>query len=291
MLKAKTSGIPLGSTGLKLTQFGGNLGYNYELNYNTSKRAFTGNPINNRYLIGLILGVADISDMMEVTGNSIVQFGNRELDLSLIGTIKAPRNKPIFTGKLNANYSMPSHVVSGDISTTVKIPSSSGKVFRGDFGVDFYAGNGNWSVSSSGISASILQQITFIGNFNIEGKLSTNYFKGKLAGSASYNYHRSYNFEVLGADLYANLKAGFNFNGMINLDENGLEGQLKVLVEADGTLGVDYKIYSGSIDASGSCYGLVKYANEKGYLEGKLHTEVDLYFWEEEVDVELNTTF
>jgi len=290
MLTGKTD-IPLGPSGLKLTQFGGQLGYNYSLQYNSSQSKFIGSPQDNNYIIGLKLGVADVANLFEVTGNPIVQFGGNEIDISLIGTVSAPRYNPVFTADLNANYKMPSNVVSGDISTELKIPSSTGKVFKGNFAVDFYAGNNEWSVHSSNISASILEEVNFTGGVDLEGQFTTGSFTGTLAGNASYDYTKNYNFEAFGASLYANLNAGFNFNGNIQVLESGFSGNLYVRIYANGTLGINTSVYDGSISVQSDCEAEVSYANNQGRLRGTLHTSVDLYFFEETVDVSVDQTF
>lgn len=290
MLTAKTD-VPLGPSGLKLTQFGGQLGYNYTLDYNANERKFVGNPLNNKYLIGLKLGVADVANMVEVTGNPIVQFGDSEVDISLIGTVKAPRYNPVFTGELNANYTMPSHVVSGSLSTDLKIPATSGKVFNGNFAIDFYAGNGDWSVNSSNISASILEEINFTGSVDIEGEFQSNSFTGTLQGGAAYDYRKEYRFEAFGADLYARFNAGFNFNGQISVLESGFSGNLNVRIYANGALGVETTLYDGEISVDGDCDAEVSYANNQGRLRGTLHTTVDLTFFEKTVDINVDQTF
>jgi len=290
MLTGKTD-IPLGPSGLKLTQFGGQLGYNYSLQYNSSQAKFIGNPQNDNYLIGLKLGVADVANLFEITGNPIVQFGGSEIDISLIGTVSAPRYNPLFTAELNANYTMPSHVVSGDISTELKIPSSTGKVFNGNFSVDFYAGNGDWNVHSSNISASILEEISFTGGVDLEGEFESGSFTGTLVGNAAYNYSKDYSFEAYGAELYANLDAGFNFNGNIQVIESGFSGSLYVHIYANGTLGVNTSVYDGEWTIENDCEAEVSYANNEGRLKGTLYSNVDLFFWEKTVEVNIDQTF
>src|SRR5210317_1585629 len=72
---ASATNIPLGPTGIKLTKLGGDLGYNYALDYKDLEEDPTGFPQEGNYVVGLNLGVADISGMVEVEGNSVIQFG------------------------------------------------------------------------------------------------------------------------------------------------------------------------------------------------------------------------
>ena len=285
------SNIPLGGTGLKLTKLGGQLGYNYVLKYNNSTTP-EGQPQEGNYIIGLTLGVADIGDMAELTGNPVVQFGKSHLSMILNGNLKVPRFKPVLSGEMQVNYKLPDNTISGGVQAELNVPPQSGKAFRGQFDMDFNVAASEWSVSSSQISASLLEKIDFNGNIDLKGKTGTENISGYLSGVSSYEFSKDYEFSMFSFDFKASVDAGFNFQGRINFSDTGLDGKAQIYVYVNGELGVTTSMlgYSKLIELSGNMRSAVSFNNTSATLEGKLTMKVNVFGNERSVDVNIIQT-
>ena len=289
---ATQTDLVLGSTGLKLTEIGGQGGFNYRLQYVPSEQRFTGDPLRGNYVLGLKLGVADVANFVEVTGNPIVQFGNSKLDLTLNGTLKIPRNQPVLESTVNVNYVLPDNTIDANLNTRIQIPRNSGYIFDANAGFNFSLADNQWSVSSTAINGSLLREINFMGNFNLSGTLSSpSSISGTISGRASLNYRRDYSFEVFGATLSAGF--GANFNSMLNfsISDSNLSGQASVGVHTSGSLGIEHRLISASITIQGDCTGTISYINGQGNIRGTLMQEIDFTVWSHTVDVDIDRDF
>ncbi|ELR73216.1 hypothetical protein C900_05265 [Fulvivirga imtechensis AK7] len=278
-------GIPLGPTGLQLTKVGGQLGYNYYLNFNAGR--FTGGPRQHNYLIGLTLGVSDVANMFSAEGTSVVQFGNDKLQLSLLGSIQAPRNNPVIKSDFNVNYYLPDNTIDGSLQTEVSIPANSGFVFEttSPASVNFAYGNENWSVEG-GVRAALFREITFVGNTSITR--SSSKITGYLSGQASYYYSKSFSYDWTVANVEGSLELGFNSSIRADLNENGFSGRLAVNILGSGSLRVYNVLGSVYGSASVTCNGEVSYQNNQGYLKGdaKVTVQSTLVDFERSVSIE-----
>jgi len=278
------NGIPLGPTGLQLTKVGGQLGYNYYLNFTGGN--ITGNPKQGNYLLGLTLGISDVGKTFAAEGTTVVQFGNDKLQLSLFGNIKAPRNNPVIESDFNVNYYMPDNSVDGTLSTDISIPASTGMVFKTNSpaSINFAMANEEWSVDG-GVRASMFKVISFVGNTSLSN--SDNSISGYLSGQASYYYHKSFSYDWTLADVNGELELGFNSQISANLDKAGFSGNFGVHVFGNGTLLVSNRL--GSIEGSASvdCNAKVSYQNEQGLLAGdaKIVVQSTLVDFEETISI------
>ena len=281
-------GIPLGPTGLQLTKVGGQLGYNYYLNFSAGQ--FTGGPRQHNYLIGLTLGVSDVANMFSAEGTSVVQFGNDKLQLSLHGSIQAPKNNPVIKSDFNVNYYLPDNTIDGTLQTDVSIPANSGFVFKttSPASVNFAYGNENWSVEG-GVRAALFEEITFVGNTSITR--SSSRITGYLSGQASYYYSKSFNYDWTVANVEGSLELGFNSSVRADLNENGFSGKLDVSILGNGSLRVYNVLGSVSGSASVRCNGEVSYQNNQGYLKGEASVTVQSTLVDFEKSVSIEKTF
>ena len=290
-LTAKTN-IPLGGTGLKLTKLGGQLGYNYALVYKEGSTMPNGEPQEGNYIIGLTLGVADVGDMAELTGNPIVQFGKDHLDLMLNGQLVVPRTKSVLKGDMSVRYKLPANTLSGAVQASLSVPPQTGKAFKGEFDMDFNVASSEWAVSSSQINASLLEEIDFTGNVDLKGKTGQDHLSGYLSGVSSYEFSKTYEFTMFSVDFLAAVDAGFNFQGKINFDDEGFDGKVQLSVYMDGELGAEAKVlgYVKLIELSGEMMGSATFDNTSATLEGKLTVTVDVFGDEHSIDVNVVQT-
>lgn len=290
-LTARTN-ILLGGTGLKLTKMGGQLGYNYTLVYKEGDSVPTGEPQEGNYIIGLTLGVADVGDMAELTGNPLVQFGKDHLNLTLNGNLKAPRENSILTGDMSVRYKLPANTLSGSVQASLHVPPQTGKAFKGEFAMDFNVASSEWAVSSTQIKARLLQEIDFTGSIDLQGKTGKDKITGYLSGLASYDFSKTYDFTMLSVDFRASVDAGFNFQGRINFDNEGFAGKVQLRVYVDGELQAKAPVlgYVKLIELSGDMQGSATFTNTAATLEGQLTLMVDVFGEEHSIDVNVTQT-
>lgn len=269
--------ITLGATGLKLTKLGGQIGYNYMLTY--SNGAFTGNPKEGNYQLGLTLGVADVANMCEITGNPVVQFSSSTLNIDLSGQLNVTRNNPMITSDLTAQYSLPANTMSGSISTDFEVPENSGKFFKSSSQVGFSFANNNWNVEGNNISASLLSMMSFQGSFNYSGQIEPFTVSSiELDGRASMNYNLNYNASISSvASLDVVVNASINSYVTARLNRQGLLAEMGVDVAGNIDVSVDlFGFDVADIHASVEADGVVGIRNTKGYIKGTAEYSVDI---------------
>lgn len=251
--------VPLGNTGLKLTQIGGKVGYNYALTTVNGP----GTPTQGNYIAGLKLGVADVGNMCEVTGESMVQFGNGSISITLAGTVAVLKNNKFFDGNCNVTYRIPAQTISGSVGAVVKIPGS-GVIFQSNnLNVNFSFGNNQFSMNGANMGGSMFGgKINFSnGTISLSGNLnSLSSVSGTLAGRASCSF--GYNVGVSAAGNSINGSINFSMNSNINMgfNESGINGTFGVNVTGTGTLTFDTWIYSTQLNASAVANGDVGYS-------------------------------
>jgi len=267
-------GFPLGLTGFKIDKFGGRLGYNYRLDYQAATNEFIGSPDNGRYLIGMELGISDVTNSISVSGSPLVQFGNDEFNFSLEADLKIPKKKPIIESALILNYS--ASRLSGNFTTNIKLPRTTGKILRASAPLSFEIGGGDWLIEGNGINGTVLDLVNFEGGFRFDGKSTDDSFKVntvKLNGRLYFNYSRSFSLSKGRVSANATISADFEANTNLELDnESGLVAEftgrasgeltaeasilfidLEVSAGFDASATVGYNsAFGGYMDATGS---------------------------------------
>ncbi|UII20015.1 fibronectin type III domain-containing protein [Fulvivirga ligni] len=264
------AGIPLGPTGLKLNKIGGRVGYNYFVTYSAGQ--FSGSPRYSNYLLGMTLGISDAANLFSAEGTTLVQFGGSELQLSLMGNIKAPRTNPIINSDFNVNYHLPDNTVDGSLRVDVQVPPSNGYVFKTDNPATFnfdYANN-DWNVEGH-VSGKIFNTVTFTGNTSLSKEGTS--ISGYLDGMASYTYTKK--FEVhpftlvtLGGDLNMNFSSSVH----TSLSPQGIQGVMDVRLLGNATLYMVVSGVRGDISATINSMAELSYISNQGRLRG----DVDL---------------
>lgn len=275
------AGVPIGATGFKLTKLGGLLGLNYKLKVAALNETLNppGDPLKGRYVIGLDLGIADDANVFEVSGNTLVEFGEGKMRFDLTGKLKIPNvAEPTVTGDLNVKYFSPEEEILGKVAAQVQIPASSGNVFRLNNTLDFGYKQKNWYVKGNG-SGSLFNTITFTGaldfknNTGASGVPFIGFIQGTVAYSNSIEASSGFHFLSYGVELNSKLQIGFSQNMRIDLTDQGLQSDFIVDVKGSASLEIkgatNYKV-----DANGSASMQVTYKNEEAKIKGDLILKV-----------------
>lgn len=257
--------IPLGQTGLKITQIGGEAGFNYKIPEKT--------PLQGNYILGLTLGMADVADLCEVSGNPVIQLGNNNMQLSLNGQVKVLKNNTFFTGNLTSNYYYPANKIDGSVSTDIKIPSS-GFIFKSNnLAVNFLVANNQWSASGSNMGGKMFNGMVDFsqGNISMSGSLSSpTSMTGTLGGKASASLNQSLSQTLLGTTFSGNIGINMNSNISASIDQNGLAGSFGVHVDGSGTVAVSNWLIDQSVTLSGNSDANIGYVGNTLELYGNM---------------------
>ncbi len=175
--------VPLGQSGLQLTRIGGKVGMNYKVSLDGPL-----GPEKGNHLIGLKLGVGDVANLTEVNGEAILQFGNN-VQLNLAGDVTVLKNAPMFTGKLNVNYTLPGEKINGSFGTSIQVPSDGSILKSENLQANFAIENGSWSMNGNNMGGSIINTIKLSeGNISMSGSLNNpGSFAGSLSGKGALN--------------------------------------------------------------------------------------------------------
>lgn len=252
--------IPLGNTGLKLTQLGGRIGYNYSLNLPDGP----GGPQQGTYLIGLLLGVADVAGMCEVTGEPSIQFGSAAFDLGLSGTVKILKNNQFFSGHANVVYKIPARTLSGNVGAELSIPGSGWMLQSQNLNIKFFFGNNQFQAHGSNMSARMFGGKLALTNgiFQLDGSLEhPTSLTGSLGGTASAGFGYALNANLYFASVTGNVQFNMNSNVSMAFDQNGLQGDFDVHAVGSGDMTVTTWFgTSPTVSGSAAVDGSISYA-------------------------------
>jgi len=289
-ITARTN-VPLGQSGLKLTQVGGQAGYNYQLVFPGGQ----GSPAQGNYIVGLTLGVADVADMCEVTGNAVVQFSSftGNVVLTLNGSINVLKNNTFFNGNMNVNYRIPQNTIDGSVGATVKIPSSGFLISTNNCNVSFNIGNGTWGANGNNMSGQMFNGIVQLrgGHINMNGSLTnpTN-MSGSLGGQASAAFNYSMSVSAAGNSVSGNISLSLNSQIDANINQNGLSGNFSVTVTGNGSLTLDTWLYTTTFTGSAVANGQIGYNNGSLSLSGTVDVTlpISIPFWGNQISTGIN---
>ena len=276
--------VPLGNSGLKLTQLGGEIGFNYQL---------PNTPTQGMYLIGLTIGVADVANFCEVTGNPVIQLGNSTVIMTLNGTISILKNNTFFSGTMNVNYKLPDNTIWGSVGTTVKIPGNGFILTTNNVTVSFNIGNNQWSANGSGMGGSMFNGVVNFSNGHVDmhGSLSSPLsLSGSLGGKASAAFNYSVSESVAGNSFSGNLTVNMNASIAANINQSGLSGSFGVHVTGSGTLTFDTWIWSSTMTVSGWSNAQVAVSGSSASLSGDMTINLpfSIPFWGSQVTAGMN---
>lgn len=276
--------VPLGQSGLKLTQIGGKVGYNYQLQGVEGP----GDPMKGNYMVALKLGVADIGNMCEVTGQSMIQFGNGNIDITLSGTIAVLKNNKFFEGAADVTYKIPAQTLSGSIQAVIWIPGS-GSVFKSqNLKINFFFGNNAFSANGANMGGSMFGdkiQLTN-GNFSLSGQLdNVSSLSGSLGGKASCSFAYSVSVSGGGNSVTGTITLNMNSNVNVSFNQNGLNGNFDVVVNGGGKVDFDTWIWTDQVQATATCNGTVGYNGGSVSMSGDITITLpfSIPFWGNEI--------
>lgn len=278
-LKAKTS-IPITPV-LKISELGGQIGYNYKLTYQPINGNFTGNPLAGNYLIGFSLGIADNANQFEITGNPLIQFGNNKFQIDLIGGLEIPKTNPAFVGNLNVKYCLPENVVSGNLITSLKIPQKRGGILSAeDWNMSFDWDQNNWNIEASNLNASLFSVASFTnGNIALNNSSGSG-FTGNISGSLGYAYAKEFsgsltllNYNI--ADYTGEIAFDCSASIDASISDMGFNGELGVSLSASGLLDISTPAGDCQFSAYGICTGYLSYINEVAKIKGILDLNIN----------------
>ncbi|MBK9017121.1 MAG: hypothetical protein IPM82_25395 [Saprospiraceae bacterium] len=278
--------VPLGQSGLKLTQIGGQIGFNYQL---------PSTPTQGKYLIGLTIGVADVANLCEVSGTVIVALGNSTVTLSLKGNIDVLKNNTFFNGQVTVNYQIPANTIDGSVSTTAKIPGSGYILTTNNVSVGFNIGGGVWSASGSNMGGSMFNGVvTFSeGNVSLNGSLSSpTAISGTLGGKASATLSETINESMAGNTFSGTLAINMNSTISASINASGISGSFGVYVTGSGTLTFDTWIWSSTITVSGWSNAQVSVSGNSASMSGTMTINLpfSIPFWGSQVSAGLSVS-
>ena len=237
-----SSSIPI-FPGVSISKLGGQFGYNYEIDFKSKNKS--GRPVLNSNLVGLSFGLQDNAGLIELAVDpAIYQWSKDEATISMTGTIKAPKNKPVFTGSANVNLDIPSYDIYGSLGATVKIPAKSGYIIDASQNMNFVMTDTEKTFSSTSMTAKIIRSINYEGSFsntrlyNESGVLTSS--SGYIDGSLTYGFNYKKNYE----GTSYRLDCDFNFNFEAGLSTKFNDSGLAAAV-VTGTINA-----AGNIDAS-----------------------------------------
>jgi len=240
-------GVPLGPSGLKVNKLGGEFGYNWSPGSDFA--TISGSPQKGTMVIGFLLGIGDVADIVDIEGHVRLTLGAADA-IDLAGAVKVTASSPHYlTGQAQIHYVLGTYEVNGSLSSTVKIPPSTGKILSLNSGeINFGVANEEWYVSAGGLNGKIFDAIEVNTGLEMKAPLSNiGGMTGSLFGSLTYDntfayaYPEEFNPTTCEtADATDNL-VGFGIKGELNLH---LGGALNASLNKDGIVG------SISVDAS-----------------------------------------
>lgn len=215
--------IPLTPLPVTISSIGGQLGYNYTLEYideDNPTEGYTGSPEYGRYLLGLTLGVR-VAKLVELEGNSIAQFSEDSFRLDLNGNLNIPSSNPYLEANANVSYRLPDPRITGGFSADLVMPREGGYIIDiKNLGVNFDINRDKWQVISEDIHGTALMVLTFDGEIDFEGGFNEDSkIRGSLIGNATLGFSRQYEFSVTaGSYSFAEAKIGITLDASMGLD-------------------------------------------------------------------------
>lgn len=234
---AGKTGVPIGTSGLKLNKLGGEFGYNW--NPGESFGSISGSAKQNTNLIGFLLGIGDVAELAAIESTLRVTIG-QATTINLNGQVKVTANPPHYLkGELGVAYTLGSSEFTGSLNSTIKVPPSSGSAVNLNSGpVEFGIQNRAWSINAASVNGQILSAIDITGGISLNSPLSNlRDIVGNINGSITFQKKFEYTYpEGFDTTSCENANStdnflGFGISGEFNLE---LGGSISADLNADG---------------------------------------------------------
>jgi len=244
---AGRGGVPLGASGLKVNELGGEFGYNWSPG--ESFGSISGSPSQGTTVIGFLLGIGDVANLAELQGRLRVVLGDAT-QLDIDGTVKVTASSPHYLkGSMSLTYVLGTTTISGSLNSTVKFPPRSGSVIKLNTGnINFGVEDNSWYVNGAGMNGKIFNAVDVSASINMGSPLNNVFgFTGDFSGSVSYQNQFDYRYPGAfdpstceTADATDNV-VGFGITGNLNIE---LGGSLNTSINSDG--------FAGKVEVSAS---------------------------------------
>ncbi|MBI3234734.1 MAG: hypothetical protein HYZ42_11975, partial [Bacteroidetes bacterium] len=262
--------LPLGQSGLKITQLGGKFGFNYSV--------VAGDASCGTYVFGGKLGVADIGNVCEVVSDVSIELGGNKFALILDGNVNVLRNNSFFTANLKATYKLPENTLDGSFKTDLKVPSSGWVLQSENVGFDFAVGNGSWKVDGKNMGGSMFKGFIALSDGTIYMSSSDGTsLTGNIKGTAKIGHQYGSSVAFWGNTFSANVYLSMNSTIDAGINQTGLNGSFGVKMNAGGN--VSYELFigrGGSVAVNALANGNMSYDGSNVNVNGNMH--VDLPF-------------
>ncbi len=243
------AGVPIPATPLKVSEFGGEFGYNWDPA--DPFGSIQGKPAKDQVLVGVKLGIGDIANLAELKGRLRVTLGAAD-KIEIAGGIRVPGNQPYYVnGNADVEYVLGSGNVGGSLDASIKFPRGKGTTVLLQSGkINFNIGQNNkYSVNAAGLSGQLFEKINLNGSINFSGPMDNVFaLEGSVSGSVDYSDTFDYTYP-----------SGFNPATCATADDTdnvvgfGITGQLDVELGGNITAQLDNEGITGSfgVNASG----------------------------------------
>ncbi len=243
-------------TPLKVTELGGEFGYNWIPA--GSLGTISGTAKEGEVLVGVKLGVGDVTNLAVLTGELRVSLGAAS-KVNINGSVNIPARSPYYLdGDAAVEYILGSGNLGGSVSSTVKFPRGKGTVLLLESGnINFDIGkNDEYAVTAASMKGKIFEKIKLTGDIDISGPLNSVFdLSGSVSGSVEYSDTFDYTFPKDFNPTTCKTADGSDFFGF------GITGQLQVELGGDITANLDNEGITGTfgVYASGQSDMSVKW--------------------------------
>lgn len=242
VVSSNSAGIPLAPLPIKLTSIGGEYGYNYFIDYQHIKNPDRG-PQKGNYLIGLTLGVSDVTGSIGITGNPVAQLSNSTASFNMSGTIKVPSNDPWFSMPIQAGFTLPEGDIYGSFNVDFKVPKTTGSIINtSNLGLNFLFKKTDWYVGRKGMNISLFNALELGGDLEFSGNYTNpSAYKAYMATrlALDWSWSGTQNVSILDYNLVkasASLALTLNANSAMTLTSAGVSGSFTANMSASGSV-------------------------------------------------------
>ncbi len=231
--------ILLGSSGLKIRQISGELGYNFNA---SAGEGGTGTKQKGTHTIGLGLKLGDVADLMVLGGYVRLILGNAS-SMELIGDVQVTADTEYFGGRMNLQYEFGKAEVRGALSATLKIPSNGNIILMDNAQINYEVSGGQWAMDGN-----MSGQFFSNPNIRIQGATDLSAPMGRPAGGMRGGLDGSISASLSNSIIYpdhfnpascataddTDNGVGFGFRGDYAV---GMEGDVEVQLNRHGVSG------------------------------------------------------
>ncbi|MFN3951760.1 MAG: hypothetical protein ACK4KT_05070 [Thermaurantimonas sp.] len=258
-------GIPIGNTGLKLTQVGGKVGYNYSF----VGTGANGEPRQGTYLVGMNAGISDAADLCEVVGEIRLELSTESANITLAGNVNVLRRTPYFRGQADATYAIPANTISGSLGADLRFPMDGSVLKSNNVRISYFFGDNQFRANGNNMGGDLFNGIARLheGYFNMNGSLSSvEDFTGRMGGRLTAQF--GYNDSWLSGKVRFDAQLNVNSNFAVNINANGISGSFGLSAQGNATATVETYFFTMNCGVEVVVNGNASYHNSQLTLTG-----------------------